>query len=77
MKLSEMILHVGDENVTIQNLASDMTQFTSGKKDSKITFCTSKENGQQLARHAATGKKPDMIGLVVWLPRNKLPEELQ
>lgn len=53
MKLSELILHVGDENVSFQDLIQSSTSINSGKKDGKITFSTDKGKTLDLARQAA------------------------
>jgi hypothetical protein len=76
MKLTELIAHVGDENVSVQNLAKNMAQFKKGKRDSTISFFTSHSNGQAIAKEAA-GMKSDVVALVVWIPRDKLPEDMQ
>lgn len=68
MKLSELILAVGDENITFQNLQANLAGVTNGKRDSTISFYTDKGNGQNLATCAAIGGTPKMTGLIVWLP---------
>jgi hypothetical protein len=63
MKLSELILAVGDENVGIQNLdvCADTLDW-SAKKGTKITFRTD----QRLIFDTGTEK----LGLVIWLDRD-------
>lgn len=78
MKLSELIQHVGDDNVHIQSLAGSITSGTKNKTEAKITFATDLTRGGGGAmHHAATGIKPEWIGLIVWLPKSKMPKELQ
>lgn len=64
MKLSELILAVGDDNVQFQNLdqcAIDLNY--SAKKGSKITFGT---------EQALTLDGTQKLGLVVWLDREQV-----
>ncbi len=61
MKLSELILEIGDENIQIQNLdtCADTLDW-SAKKGTKVTFGTE-------VRLNADGL--DKLGMVVWLDR--------
>lgn len=72
MKLSELIQHVGDENVLLQNLEHDMTKVSGPY----ITFGTSRQNAEDLKYSGITGVKPRKIGIVVWIPRDLMPAEL-
>lgn len=72
--ISELIAKIGDENITVQNLGANMSAFNKGKKDCKITFVTSPQMGSQMAR-AAAGIPSTHIGLVLWIPKDKLPPE--
>lgn len=74
MKLSELIASVGDENIKIQNLAQSLVRFNRKKTDSEITFATSHENGDWLARESMGGEPGSKLGLVIWLPRDKRPK---
>ncbi len=68
MKLSELILAVGDENVKFQNLLNDAQSVDKTKHGTKITFYTDAVQAEEMI-HAATTKN---IGLVVWLPRDRV-----
>jgi len=68
MKLSELILAVGDENVAIQNLdvCADTLDYNV-KSGTKIRFGT---------EVAMTMEGTEKLGLVVWLPRDKVKAAL-
>ena len=68
MKLSELILAVGDENVAIQNLdvCADTLDYNI-KSGTKIKFGT---------EVALTPEGTEKLGLVVWLPRDKVTAAL-
>jgi len=65
MKLSDLILAVGDENVVFQNLLNDAQSVDKTKHGTKITFYTDAIQAEELL-FGQTKK----IGLVVWLPRD-------
>lgn len=73
MKLSELIQHVGDEHVQIQNLDNSLIKAKTAATDGEITFATDKSK----VIERAVGKKPSHVGLVVWLPRERLPESMR
>ena len=66
MKISELILAVGDDNVIFQNLLNDAHSIDKTKNGTKITFYT---DGVQ-AEEVLYGGKSKNIGLVLWLPRD-------
>ena len=68
MKMSELILAVGDENVIFQNLLSDAQSIDKTKHGTKITFYTDAIQAEELLG----GGKPKNMGLVLWLPRAKV-----
>lgn len=70
--ISELVSKIGDENITVQNLMQNMTDARQLKDHAKITFATSKTNGQQVMRGAA-GIESDVMALVLWFPKAKLP----
>jgi hypothetical protein len=72
MTITELVQAIGDENISIQNLANNFTNGTCGKIEGKITFVTSRENTQAIMRQAA-GIDSDLMALVLWFPKNKLP----
>jgi hypothetical protein len=68
MKMSELILAVGDDNVIFQNLLNDARSIDKTKDGTKITFYTDAIQADELLNGGQTKK----IGLVVWLPRDKV-----
>jgi len=68
MKMSELILAVGDENVVFQNLLNDAHSIDKTKHGTKITFYTDAIQAEELLGGGQTKK----IGLVVWLPRDRV-----
>jgi len=67
MKMSELILAVGDSNVKFQNLLNDAQSIDKTKHGTKITFYT---DGVSAEEFLAGANKTKNIGLVVWLPRD-------
>lgn len=68
MKMSELILAVGDENVVFQNLLNDVRTIDKTKAGTKITFYTDAIQAEELLNGGQTKK----IGLVLWLPRDRV-----
>lgn len=78
MKLSELIAFVGDDNVEFQNLGANIVNAVATKdRGDKITFMGPPGHGIDAALGASSGIKSKYVGLVVWLPREKLPQEFQ
>jgi hypothetical protein len=73
MKLSELIQHVGDEHIELQNIDSSLVKAKTCKQDGEITFATDKSK----VIDRAIGNKPKHVGLIVWLPRERLPESMR
>lgn len=73
MSISDLIKHVGDDNVTVQNVMQSSPQITSGKSDGRITFYTDKQKCQDLMTQAATSSKGQWTALVLFIPTDKLP----
>jgi len=70
MKMSELILAVGDENVVFQNLLNDAHTVDKTKHGTKVTFYTDQVQAEELiGGDSASTKK---LGLVVWLPRDRV-----
>lgn len=71
MKLSELIAHVGDENIQVQNLVESMESINKGTmgKATMITFGTNAITPQDLLV-----KPQKLLGLVIWIPRDKMPK---
>jgi hypothetical protein len=68
MKLSELILAVGDEHVIFQNLLNDAQSIDKTKHGTKITFYT----GAIQAEELLDGGVPKNTGLVLWLPKDRV-----
>lgn len=69
MKMSELILAVGDENVVFQNLLNDAQSIDKTKAGTKITFYTDAIQAEELM---LGDKKTKKMGLVLWLPRDRV-----
>lgn len=69
MKMSELILAVGDENVVFQNLLNDADSISKSKHGTRITFHTDAVQAEEVVAGISKTKK---IGLVVWLPRDRV-----
>lgn len=68
MKMSELILAVGDEHVVFQNLLNDARSIDKTKAGTKITFYTDAIQAEELIG----SRQPEKIGLVLWLPRERV-----
>lgn len=73
MKLSELIQHVGDDHVQCQGLSSSLLKANLKPKDGEVTFATDRE---KVAALCGVGKATHM-GLVVWLPVDRLPDDMK
>lgn len=77
LSISQLLAAVGDENITFQTLSTDVSNITKGKNEARVTFCTSLEHGNSLMQEAAGVKDSKFVGLIVWVPRALLPEEMK
>lgn len=68
MKMSELILAVGDENLSFQNLLNDARSIDKTKDGTRITFYTNAISAEELLG----GGNTKNIGLVLWLPRDRV-----
>lgn len=73
MKLSELIAHVGDEHVELQNLDNSTIRAQAKKTDGEITFATDRSKVME----RAMGLSVKHLGLIVWLPVDRLPESMR
>lgn len=71
MTLSELIEHVGNENVEFQMLDRNTKNIKAAQKgkDAEITFVTSDEK----ALDTMTGRNR-FCGMILWLPRERMPK---
>ncbi len=67
MSLTAILAKIGDTNITVQNLVTDMTAGNVGKKGATITFATDPTFVAQLNKCAVLGETPQKIGLVIWV----------
>lgn len=75
MTLSELlqaVLAAGDENVRIQNLLNDARTIDKTKHGTKITFYTDGVQAEEIAFNGGSPNKTKNMGLVLWLPRDKV-----
>jgi hypothetical protein len=68
MSITELLQHVGDENIQLQNLADSLVKAQLKKNDGEITFATDRDIVQDMALNRC-----DKIGLILWIPKDKLP----
>jgi hypothetical protein len=73
MGISELIAMVGDENIRFQNLEEALIEANISGDVAKIKFGTEKDKVMNYL-HKADRK---FVGLVVWLPIEKMPEKLR
>lgn len=77
MTLSELIIHVGDQNIAFQNLLRDTVSMNSEKRRSSITFAADPVLVANLTACQITGDQPKFTPLVIWLPTERLPDEFK
>lgn len=70
MTISELIKHVGDENVEFQLLESSLISAQVKKRDGEITFATDRNNVLALAGLG----KPTHRCMILWLPLDRMPK---
>lgn len=75
MSITELVQGIGAENIQVQNLANNFTGGTCGKIEGKLTFVTSREHAQAMMQQAA-GMESDLMALILWFPKSKLPDSL-
>lgn len=69
MKLSELIAHVGDDNIQVQGLGTSLVSAKVKTTDAEITFATDRDKGMALAGFGEATHRC----MIVWLPIDKLP----
>lgn len=77
MKLSELISTIGDKNIQFQRLEADFIKGETKRDDGEITFATDKNTVINYNSSIAFGNKPDKVGLILWINREKMPESLK
>lgn len=69
MKMSELIAHVGDENIQVQGLNSSLVSAKARITDGEITFATDRDKVMALS---GIGEEKYRC-MIVWLLIDKLP----
>lgn len=71
LSISQLVTHVGDENIQVQGLNSCFVSGKVKKKDAEITFATEREKGMALC---GVGQETHRC-IILWLPIDKLPAQ--
>lgn len=72
MGIIELLQRVGEESIMLQNLVDVCSGARQSNGAVEVSFYT-----DQTSAAAVTGiTKGDKIGLVIWLPRDKVPKEV-
>lgn len=69
--MSELVLAIGDDSINFQNLDRDVETINKTKRGMKIVFYTGEIDETDLLS-MISGEKSKKIGLVLWLPRDKV-----
>ncbi len=75
MGLIELLTKIGDAKLHVQFLRENLTNVTRMKKEMKVEFLTTHSNiaPQDLLKPGTS----EWVGIVVWVPRKELPDELK
>lgn len=73
--ISKLVAMIGDENIQVQNILANATDFKDGKKAATITFTTAPATVQELMQASVAGRKSKIVGLVLWFPADRLIQE--
>lgn len=73
LPISELVRLVGDDNIQVQNLLQNCTDLRKGKKLSTITFATDPKMVHEFIE-AGIGGRSKVVGLVLWMPAEKIDE---
>ncbi len=71
MSIIELLEQIGVDNITFQILDTDFTNAEIKGKKATITFATNPKIVQEMALSNAP---PTQYGLIVWVPRELLPD---
>jgi len=73
MKLSELVNTVGDANIAVQRVDSSLEGARLGKDDmTRLTVVTDQLTPNDVIG-ITEGVPPKMHGLIIWIPRDKIP----
>ena len=70
MDIIELLQHVGAENIQLQNLDDSLVRADLKKHDGEITFATDRG-----LVHAMALNRCDKVGLILWLPKDRMPDQ--
>ncbi len=73
MKLSELVRHVGDDNIQVQWIHESFVSAETHKADGEVTFATDPAKVIGFTE----GADSEFVGMVVWFPRQRLPEHMR
>ena len=68
-----MLQHVGADNISFQRLSTDTKDMGIKKSKAFITFGTD----SSVIMDAMRGMQSNQVGIVVWMDRERLPEDLR
>lgn len=74
MTITELIQHVGEENVLIQRIDESITGCRKGKSGISIMCIETNQFSPNDLLDLTNGQRPKMHGLILWLPTDKLPK---
>ena len=75
MNIAELCAHVGPENIFVQNLLANTVKSQLKNGQGEITFVTAPEHVTQYITKDAKNVK--MVGMVLLMPIDKLPDNLR
>lgn len=70
MGITKLISSVGDENIELQNISNNLDSARINGGNGRITFLTAPDKVTDLM----AGNESKFVGLVVWIPRNRIPK---
>lgn len=73
MNIIQLIEKVGMDNVQVQTVAHSFTGGRMRKHGAEITLCITQQLFTSMAKEA-TGIEGTHVGLILWIPRDRLRE---
>lgn len=74
--IHKLVASIPEECIQVQNIAHNATNFNNGKKQATITFASNPAFVQDLMTASVMGSKAKIVGLVLWIPADKLDAAL-
>lgn len=72
LPITELVHLVGDENITIQNVAHNLTGARKMKDHVVLAIATSPEVGADMMRAAAGVGGAKYVGLILWMSKERV-----